>query len=107
MGFRCSLVDVGAGYSALGLLMEFDVDVVKLDRRFFRHVQKERTRDVVSAVTNLARQIGAHTVAEGIETPQQLEFLRAVHCDLVQGYIYSPPLPIAAFEDWVRNWEAR
>lgn len=107
MGFRCSLDDFGAGYSSLGLLMEFDVDVVKLDRRFFRHVQKERTRDVVSAVTNLARQIGAHTVAEGIETPQQLEFLRAVHCDLVQGYIYSPPLPIAAFEDWVRNWEAR
>lgn len=107
MGFRCSLDDFGAGYSSLGLLMEFDVDVVKLDRRFFRHVQKERPRDVVSAVTNLARQIGAHTVAEGIETPQQLEFLRAVHCDLVQGYIYSPPLPIAAFEDWVRNWEAR
>lgn len=107
MGFRCSLDDFGTGYSSLGLLMEFDVDVVKLDRRFFRHVQKERTRDVVSAVTNLARQIGAHTVAEGIETPQQLEFLRAVHCDLVQGYIYSPPLPIAAFEDWVRNWEAR
>lgn len=107
MGFRCSLDDFGAGYSSLGLLMEFDVDVVKLDRRFFRHVQKERTRDVVSAVTNLARQIGAHTVAEGIETSQQLEFLRAVHCDLVQGYIYSPPLPIAAFEDWVRNWEAR
>lgn len=107
MGFRFSLDDFGAGYSSLGLLMEFDVDVLKLDRRFFLHVQKERTRDVVSAVTNLARQIGAHTVAEGIETSQQLEFLRAVHCDLVQGYIYSPPLPIAAFEDWVRNWEAR
>lgn len=107
MGFRFSLDDFGAGYSSLGLLMEFDVDVLKLDRRFFLHVQKERTRDVVSAVTNLARQIGAHTVAEGIETPQQLEFLRAVHCDLVQGYLCSPPLPIAEFEDWVRRWEAR
>lgn len=101
MGFLCSLDDFGAGYSSLGLLMEFDVDSVKLDRRFFLDVTRPKTKDVVASITQLSKKIGAYTVAEGIETPQQLEFLRSTHGDMVQGYIYSKPLDIPDFEEWM------
>ncbi len=102
-GFLCSLDDFGAGYSSLGLLMEFDIDVVKLDRRFFLNVEQPKTRDVVASIVELARKIGAKTVAEGIETPEQLDFLCGVHCDMVQGYIFSRPLPIDEFELWLSS----
>lgn len=101
LGFCCSLDDFGAGYSSLGLLMEFDVDAIKLDRRFFLDVSRPKTGDVVRCIVELAEKIGADVVAEGIETPEQLAFLRTVGCRLVQGYIYSPPLPVPAFE---RRW---
>lgn len=101
LGFRCSMDDFGVGYSSLGLLVDFDIDVIKLDRQFFLDVTKERARDVVETIVDLARKIGAETVAEGIETPEQLEFLSQVRCDMVQGYIYAKPLPIFEFEAWL------
>lgn len=107
MGFLCSLDDFGAGYSSLGLLMEFEVDVIKLDRRFFLNVAKDKTKDVVASVIALAKKIGADIVAEGIETSEQLEFLRSVHCDMVQGYIFSKPQPIPDFEQWMHGWRDR
>lgn len=103
MGFRCSLDDFGAGFSSLGLLMEFDVDVIKLDRRFFLAVGKEKTRDVVAAITELAEKLGIKTVAEGIETQEQLEFVKQVRCDMIQGYLYAKPMPISEFECWLEQ----
>ena len=100
MGFLCSLDDFGSGYSSLGLLMEFDIDIIKLDRRFFTNVSRSKTKDVVESIIKLSRKIGAKTVAEGIETPEQLELLNSVGCDMVQGYIFSKPLPADEFEVW-------
>lgn len=100
MGFLCSLDDFGSGYSFLGLLMEFDIDIIKLDRRFFTNVSRSKTKDVVESIIKLSRKIGAKTVAEGIETPEQLELLNSVGCDMVQGYIFSKPLPADEFEVW-------
>lgn len=100
-GFLCSLDDFGAGYSSLGLLMEFDVDAVKLDWRFFLNIARPKTKEVVSAIVDLSKRLGMRTVAEGIETQEQLEFVHNVGCDMVQGYIYSRPLPIAEFEAWI------
>lgn len=100
IGFLCSLDDFGAGYSSLGLLMEFEVDTIKLDRRFFLNIDRLKTQELVSSIIGLAKKIGAHTVAEGIETSQQLEFLRHVNCDMIQGYVYSKPLCITDFERW-------
>ncbi len=103
-GFGCSLDDFGAGYSSLGLLMEFDVDAIKLDRRFFLNVSSPKTRDVVKSIVDLAKKIGALIVAEGIETQEQLEFLKDVGCKLVQGYLYAKPMPIPDFErDWLNK----
>lgn len=66
-------------------------------------VTRPKTRDVVASITQLSKKIGAYTVAEGIETPEQLEFLRSTRGDMVQGYIYSKPLDIPEFEEWVRE----
>ncbi len=106
MGFLCSLDDFGSGYSSLGLLMEFDVDVVKLDRRFFLHDSNPKARKVVASVIQLCRDIGTQVVAEGIETPQQLSFLEEMGCDMVQGYLYSKPLPVTEFEKWQKDFSS-
>ncbi len=105
-GFSCSLDDFGAGYSSLGLLMEFDVDTIKMDRSFFVDIVKPKTREIVASVIDLARSLGAPVVAEGIETEQQLEFLNNIgaDCVMVQGYIFSRPLPIADFEIWLQKF---
>lgn len=98
LGMSCSLDDFGAGYSALGLLKSLPVDTLKLDREFFVD-DTDRGRWVVAAVVGLAQQLGMRTVAEGIEQPEQLAELERAGCDMVQGYVFSPPLPRAEFEE--------
>ena len=101
LGFKCSLDDFGSGFSSLGLLKEFDVDTIKLDRRFFMDMSKPKARDVVECLIELSRRLKVQTVAEGIETGEQIEFLKRIQCDMVQGYYYSRPLPAEEFEKWV------
>ena len=106
LGFHCSLDDFGSGYSSLGLLVKFDIDVIKLDRRFFQDIANRKCREVIAAVAEMARGIGISTVAEGIETQEQLALLRDVGCDMVQGYIYSKPLSVADFNAWAERIES-
>ena len=94
-----------SGYSSLGLLVEFAVDAIKLDRRFFKDITNPKVEEVIASIVELSRKIGAQTVAEGIETPEQLALLKKVNCDMVQGYIYSKPLPIPEFEVWLDHRE--
>lgn len=105
MGFRCALDDFGAGYSSLGLLKEFDVDTLKLDRRFFLDMSGEKAQHVIRGVADLAVKLNMRTVAEGIETQEQLLFLQSIPCDEIQGYIFSPPLPVEEFEKQKSEWE--
>lgn len=98
-GFTCSLDDFGSGFSSLGLLKEFNVDVVKLDRVFFLD-DSQRARDVVETIVALAHKLNIATVAEGIESVEQTEFLAEIGCDQIQGYVYSPPMPIDSFIEW-------
>ncbi len=104
LGFRCSLDDFGSGYSSLGLLKEFEVDAVKLDRSFFADGMRRRGEDVVEGVIALSKKLHLYTVAEGIETKEQVEFLERIRCDAIQGYFYSKPLPVKEFEHWVEKW---
>lgn len=100
LGFKCSLDDFGSGFSSLGLLKEFDVDVLKLDRRFFLDMSRKKAKDVISCLIELAAKLHVKTVAEGIEELWQVEYLRRVNCDMIQGYVYSKPLPVNEFERW-------
>lgn len=68
---------------------------------FFLDVGRKKARDVVTAITELAQKIGAKTVAEGIETQEQLDFVKEARCDMIQGYIYARPMPVSEFERWI------
>ena len=63
-------------------------------------IEQEKSQAVIICLMELARKLGLRTVAEGIETPEQLAFLKRINCDMIQGYIYSKPLPISDFERW-------
>lgn len=99
-GFRSSLDDFGVGFSSLVLLQEFNVDTIKLDRAFFDDLEQEKAQKIISHLIALSKDLGIGVVAEGIETERQLAILRTLHCDMVQGYIFSKPLSIAEFETW-------
>lgn len=99
LGFLCSLDDFGSGFSSLGLLKEFDVDAIKLDRSFFLNMSSPKAREIIACLVELARRLQVNTVAEGIETLSQVEYLRRIRCDMVQGYVFSKPLTISEFED--------
>lgn len=99
-GFLCSLDDFGVGFSSLGLLKEFAVDAIKLDRKFFGDIANSKSQIIIESFVRLAEKLGIHVVAEGIETPEQLTFLREIGCEMIQGYIYAKPLPMAEFEAW-------
>ena len=104
LGFQCSLDDFGSGYSSLGLVKEFDIDAIKLDRRFFKDIEDQKSRDVIDCLITLSKKLGLTSVAEGIETEEQLSYKQTVGCDLVQGFIFSRPLPVEEFETW---WEKK
>ena len=98
MGFHCSIDDFGSGYSSLNLLKEIPVDILKLDRIFFSKENDERGNNVIESIISLAKKLNMTTISEGIETISQLDFLKKVKCDLVQGYVFSKPLSKEAFE---------
>jgi EAL domain-containing protein (putative c-di-GMP-specific phosphodiesterase class I) len=94
LGVLVAIDDFGTGYSNLAHLKRFPVDVLKLDRSFVRGVgiNPEDTA-IVEAIMSFARALNLRTVAEGIETTEQLERLRALGCEAGQGYYFSTPLP--------------
>ena len=97
-GFLVSMDDFGAGYSSLNSLKELQIDVLKIDADFFRGVDaQERGLLIVSEVIALAKKLDMKIVAEGIESREQVEFLTEQECDLIQGYFYAKPMPVAEF----------
>jgi len=103
-GFRCSLDDFGVGFSALTLLKEFKIDTLKLDRSFFQDIHNKKTRYVVASVAELAEKLRIDIVVEGIETEEQIYYLQPLHCDVVQGYYFSRPLPLDEFACWINKF---
>ena len=97
-GFLCSLDDFGSGYSLLSVLSELRVDTIKLDRKFFRDFEDERSKNVIESFINVCERINTKVVAEGIESKEQLDYLRKVNCELVQGFIFSKPMDVESFE---------
>ncbi len=109
LGFHVSMDDFGSGFSSLDMLMEFDVDAIKLDRRFFADMENPKLEGLMTSIVELGHKLDVCIVAEGIETQQQVDLLKRVGCDMIQGYFYSRPLPIAEFEAWLNErgeWEA-
>lgn len=100
LGLSCSIDDFGSGYSSLNMLKEVEVDALKLDRVFFADgADSERGKDVVESVIKLAQALKLHTVSEGVEERDQVELLKDMECDLVQGYVFAKPMPVPEFEE--------
>ena len=103
-GFVCAMDDFGTGQSSLNVLQSLKVDVLKLDRLFFAPKgEPERQRIVLAAILSLARQLHMSTVAEGIEDEAQVEELRELGCDYVQGFVVSKPLPVREYIAWIEG----
>ncbi len=108
-GFRricmsVALDDFGFAYSSLSLLKNLEVDTLKLDRTFFLN-ESERSRSIVRNVIGLAHSLHMNVVAEGIETMEQVDALRRIDCDFIQGYVYSRPISADEFEAWREQYE--
>jgi len=94
-GIRIALDDFGTGYSSLGLLSRLPVDMLKIDRSFIRGLPNDHTSMTLTrTIISLASAFGMLTVAEGVETPDQLKLLRLLNCDLSQGYLHCPPVQV-------------
>ncbi|HHV39318.1 MAG TPA: EAL domain-containing protein [Tepidimicrobium sp.] len=94
MGISISLDDFGTGYSSLARLEKLNIDVLKIDKSFIDNIRSSDQEDVlIRSIILLANQLGLRVVAEGVETHEQKEYLAAEACDIVQGYLFSKPVP--------------
>lgn len=98
LGVTCSIDDFGTGYSGLSHLTGFAIDKLKIDKSFVATIDTDREAPIVVAVVALARGLGLEVVAEGVETTEQLERLRELGCDEMQGFLFSRPVPAEHFE---------
>jgi diguanylate cyclase (GGDEF)-like protein/PAS domain S-box-containing protein len=104
LGIRFALDDFGTGYSSLSYLKQFPVDTVKIDQSFIRDVSTDPSdATVVEAIIAMANRLNVEVVAEGVETPQQAEFIRGHGCDMAQGYYFSKPLTPEQFSAWAKD----
>ncbi|MBO4533386.1 MAG: EAL domain-containing protein [Treponema sp.] len=93
MGFKVSMDDFGSGYSSLYLLSELPIDIIKMDKCFLQTQNlKQKERVIISNVINMTHELDIQTLCEGVETPEQSEFLKSVGCDIQQGFYFSRPV---------------
>jgi EAL domain-containing protein (putative c-di-GMP-specific phosphodiesterase class I) len=102
LGVKLSIDDFGTGYSSLSYLRQFPVDILKIDRSFISSIDDERNLPaIVGGLLQLGRTLDLEMIAEGIELPGQRDVLRAEHCQMGQGYLFSEPVPPVEIDDLV------
>lgn len=105
MGIQIALDDFGTGFSSLQYLRNLPIDIIKIDQIFIKNIQYENLHDaaIISSIMHLAKQLNLVTIAEGVENDQQLEFLKENGCDLIQGYLFSKPVPLSNFSQILKR----
>ena len=105
-GFVILMDDFGTGYSSLNMLKDIQIDVLKLDMGFLKSSDySAKGGNILTAILKMAESLKMQTIAEGVETKEQVEFLKSIGCKYVQGFYYSKPLPVEDFEKLISDTE--
>ncbi len=102
-GFTLSMDDFGEGYSSFGLLQTLEFDVLKIDKSLLSAENLERRNFVIETIIEMCRKLKLKTVCEGVETEEQVEFLKSVGCDIAQGYYFAKPMPNEEFDSMLKG----
>lgn len=97
-GFTISIDDFGTGYSSLSMLQNMPIDIIKIDKVFVDKADLNSDKNIINYIMILANRLGLKTIAEGVETKEQVDFIKGIKCDMIQGYYYSKPLSKEDFE---------
>ncbi|MFN5516109.1 MAG: EAL domain-containing protein, partial [Cyanobacteriota bacterium] len=104
-GIQICLDDFGTGYSALSYLHQFPIDVIKIDSSFTKKMRaRDKNYEIIRAIIALGQALEMEVVTEGVETHLQLQLLRSLQCELLQGFLISPPLPAPELEKRIDQW---
>ncbi len=99
LGIKWSIDDFGTGYSSLNLLKKLPVDIIKIDKAFLDETETSNVSKIIIRKTvELTQELDKKVVCEGVETEEQAAYLKEIHCDLAQGYLYARPMPMKEFE---------
>ena len=102
LGTKVSMDDFGSGYSSLNLLSRLPIDIIKLDKVFLReNALQESDKIIISCVVDMAKRLSITSLCEGVETPEQSDYLKEVGCQIQQGYYFSRPIPQKEFEEFM------
>jgi EAL domain-containing protein (putative c-di-GMP-specific phosphodiesterase class I) len=106
LGVATALDDFGTGYSSLSYLRHFPIDTLKIDRAFVRDIASKNggNSPLVDAIIAMAKSLGLATVAEGVETEAQWQYLKTREANQVQGFLFCRPLDIVDLESWHADW---
>lgn len=106
LGFIFSMDDFGSGYSSFNLLKDMPVDELKIDKEFLESTDdSKKSRYIIEKIVQMAHGLDIHVVCEGVERAEQVEFLRKIECDIIQGYYYSKPMPMDEFEKYLTKFD--
>jgi EAL domain-containing protein (putative c-di-GMP-specific phosphodiesterase class I) len=107
VGVQISVDDFGTGYSSLQYLTELPISELKIDRSFVHKLGREpKASEVINLIISLAQALNLRVVAEGVETSAQMNLLRGLQCRLMQGFLFSRPMPAAEVQGWLAHYRA-
>ena len=108
LGFNFSMDDFGSGYSSFNLLKDMPVDELKIDKGFLESTDdSKKSRYIIEKIVQMAHGLDIRVVCEGVERKEQVDFLRAIECDIVQGYYYSKPMPMEEYEKYLLQFDLK
>lgn len=103
-GFKISIDDFGTGYSSLNMLQIMPIDIIKIDKTFIDKIDKfNKNENLIEVIMMIAKKMNLKTVAEGVEDMEQVDYLKTVKCDLIQGYYYSKPIKLEEFIEYINR----
>ena len=99
-GFIVSIDDFGTGYSSLSMLQSMPIDIIKIDKVFIDKANLNSDKNIINYIMSIAKHLGVKTITEGVEKKEQVDFLKKLKCDMIQGYYYSKPIQKKEFEEY-------